>query len=148
MKAAIYCRVSSDDQRERETIKTQRESCLRFCETNNIPVYKIYEDDGVTGTIALEQRPMGKQLLEDARKSLFSVVVVYNVKRLGRDARHILNAVYDFEDAKLEVRSATEQFDISTSSGRFYLTILAGSAGFDRDTFVELSIELSRMVIE
>ena len=49
---AVYLRVSSDDQRNRETIKTQREAIDRFLVHNpQCAVYRYYEDDGVSGTI-------------------------------------------------------------------------------------------------
>ncbi len=140
MKVGLYLRVSSDDQRERATIKTQREGLLKYCGDGEFPIYDFYSDDGITGTIALGERPQGARLLRDARAGKFDTVFIYNVRRLGRDARHILNAVFDLEEAGLKVQSITEPFDTSTPAGRFFLTILAGEAGFDRDIFVELSI--------
>jgi site-specific DNA recombinase len=51
MKAAMYLRVSTEEQRERQSIATQRTFAERFCTTNNISPYGWYEDDGVSGTI-------------------------------------------------------------------------------------------------
>ena len=49
---ATYERVSSDDQRERETIKTQTEVIDRHIALNpDAHVYQRYRDDGVSGTI-------------------------------------------------------------------------------------------------
>lgn len=139
MRVAIYCRVSTDEQRERETIKTQREACVRECEANQFTIHEIYEDDGVTGTIALGERPAGARLLEDGARGLFDTVLIYNTKRLGRDARHILNAVYEMERLGLTVKSVTEPLDLATPAGKFTFAIFAGAAGFDRDAMVEVS---------
>ena len=132
-----YARVSSDDQQERETIKTQTEFYAKYCDLHGIKSQGVYTDDGVSGILALEERPDGKRLLDDAKAGKIKIVLIYNVKRLGRSARHILNAVYDLEQYGVKIRSMTEPFDTSTPAGRFMLTILAGVADLDRETFLE-----------
>src|SRR5437773_2906040 len=129
MKAAIYLRVSTEEQRERQSIATQRDFAERYCTLHEIPVAGFYADDGVTGTLPLEQRPEGARLLEDARAKKFDAVLIYKLDRLGREPRLILNAVKELEDLGVEVKSMTEPFDTSTPSGRFLLTILSGAAG-------------------
>lgn len=64
---AIYCRVSTDEQRDRQTIENQVELAARHCESKGMTVFDFYRDDGVTGTIPLAERPEGKRLVEDAR---------------------------------------------------------------------------------
>lgn len=46
--AVLYARVSSDDQRERQTIRGQIEFAKKYCDLHNIKLEHIYEDDGVT----------------------------------------------------------------------------------------------------
>jgi site-specific DNA recombinase len=62
-RAAIYLRVSSEEQRDRETILTQRNFAERYCALHEIVPAGWYADDGISGTIALEQRPEGARLL-------------------------------------------------------------------------------------
>jgi len=134
--AAICCRVSTEEQRERQSIGTQVDFARRYCELHEIPVADYYTDDGVTGTIALDQRPEGQRLLNDARTGKFRLLLVYRLDRLGRDARHILNAVAEFEALGVQVKSMTEPFDTSEPVGRFMVTMLSGIAGLERDTIV------------
>ncbi len=141
MIAAIYCRVSSEEQRERQTINNQREFAERYCALHEIPLHDFYLDDGVSGTIALELRPEGSRLIADAEAKAFDTVLVYKLDRLGRNPRLILNSVGDLEAAGVQIRSMTEAFDTSSPSGRFMLTMLAGVAGLERDTIVERSME-------
>ena len=64
---AEYGRTSSEDQRERETIKTQTEMIDRYLDLNpNLKVYRRYLDDGVSGTIPMGARPSGRLLIQDA----------------------------------------------------------------------------------
>jgi site-specific DNA recombinase len=140
MTVAIYLRVSTEEQRERQTIATQRDFAERFCDLHQINISGFYQDDGVSGLVTMDERPEGKRLLEDARVKKFDTVMVYKLDRLGRNARLILNSVDDLEKLGLQVKSMTEPFDTSTPAGRFMLTILAATAALERDTIVERSI--------
>ncbi|MDH7578748.1 MAG: recombinase family protein [Bacillota bacterium] len=62
MKAAVYCRVSTDEQAEAKTIENQVDFAKRYCDLHEIEIYDFYLDDGITGTIAIEQRPEGARL--------------------------------------------------------------------------------------
>ena len=66
-KVAVLLRVSTDEQRERETIGLQRAFLAEFCKLYGLEVHEIYADDGVSGTVPLHERPEGRRLLEDAR---------------------------------------------------------------------------------
>ncbi|MUG45472.1 recombinase family protein [Paenibacillus woosongensis] len=134
---AVYPRVSSDDQQERETIQSQIEFAIKYCDLHGLNIVDWYKDDGVTGTIPLADRPEGQRLLEDAKAGKFKTVLIYNMKRLGRKARITLDAIYQLEEYGVTIKSMTEPFDTSTPMGRFVITLLAGQAEFDRDTLVE-----------
>jgi site-specific DNA recombinase len=60
---AIYLRVSSEEQRERQTIATQRDFGMRFAGLHQLPVHAEYADDGVSGTVPLDR------LADDVSKS-------------------------------------------------------------------------------
>lgn len=133
----VYARVSSDDQQERETIENQIEFAQKYGELHKLNIVGWYKDDGVTGTIGLEQREDGKQLLEDAKSGRFKTVLIYNMKRLGRKARVTLDAIYQLEEHGVKIKSMTEPFDTGDPMGRFIITVLAGQAEFDRDTLLD-----------
>ncbi|PJN56163.1 hypothetical protein PAEVO_28860 [Paenibacillus sp. GM2FR] len=133
----IYPRVSSDDQQERETIQSQIEFAIKYCELHGLNITDWYKDDGISGTIPLDERPEGKRLLEDAKAGKIKTVLIYNMKRLGRKARITLDAIYQLEEYGVTIKSMTEPFDTSTPMGRFVITLLAGQAEFDRDTLLE-----------
>lgn len=137
MKYAVYARVSSEDQADRGTIENQLEFARKYCDLHQIRVNDWYKDDGITGTLPLEQRPEGQRLLEDARAGRLDLVLIYKLDRLGRSARVVLNAVYELEQCGVKIRSMTEPFDTGDPSGRFLLTILAGVADLERETILE-----------
>ena len=136
-KAAVYCRVSSEAQQERQTIETQVEFAHKYCDLNGIEITTIYRDDGITGTLPMQDRPAGGQLLEDAKEGHFDLLLIFKLDRLGRSTRVILNAVHDLDGMGVLVRSMTEPFDTSDASGRFLLTILAGVADLERSNILQ-----------
>src|SRR5262245_15344761 len=113
MRVGLYCRVSTEEQGERNTIDVQLETLRRL-----VPDSLEYIDNGVSGTIPLANRPAGAHLLADVRAKKVSEVVVYKLDRLGRSLRGILTA-YDALDALgVSVRSAMEPFDTGTLFGK------------------------------
>ena len=64
-RVATYERVSSEDQRQRETIKSQTDAlAMRLAHDPSVELVERYVDDGVSGTIAMAARPAGRQLHE------------------------------------------------------------------------------------
>src|ERR1017187_5699436 len=140
MAVAVYVRVSTEEQRERQSIVTQREFGERFCALHGSEIFHVYADDGVSGTIPIELRPAGSDLVRDARLKRFDQILVYRLDRLGRETRLILNAVAEFEKCGVRVKSMTEEFDTSSATGRLMLTLLSGFAAHERDVIRERSV--------
>src|ERR687897_1252447 len=136
-KVALYLRVSSDEQRERESIKTQREFLEQYRSLYELEVAEIYEDDGVSGTIPLHERPEGRRLLQDAKEGRFGAVLIYKLDRLGRTLLVIVDAHDRLQEAGVALRSATEPIDTSTPSGRLIFQMLASFAEYERGTIRE-----------
>lgn len=137
MKAAVYCRVSTDEQAEAKTIENQVDFAKRYCELHEIEIRDFYLDDGVTGTIALDQRSEGTRLLKDAQAAKFDLVLVYRLDRLARNTMHFLNAFDKLDKLGVTLRSMTEPFDTSTPAGKFVMTMFASIAALERDTIIE-----------
>ncbi len=108
-RVATYERVSSEDQRERETIKTQTNELARALA--RIPAVELvgrYLDDGVSGTIPLAERPEGGRLMRDAAAGRFDELHVYKFDRLGRDAVDLLVVRRRFIELGVRVFSVVE----------------------------------------
>ena len=57
IKVALYARVSTEDQAERETIQNQIDVAGALCPAMGLEIVDSYLDDGVFGMIPLAQRP-------------------------------------------------------------------------------------------
>jgi site-specific DNA recombinase len=136
-RVALLLRVSSEEQRERETIEIQRDFLQEYCRLYNLEVAQVYADDGVSGTIPLHERPEGRRLLEDANKGEFSTVLVYRLDRLGRSLLVTVDAHDRLQEYGASLKSATEPIDTSNPSGRLIFQMLASFAEYERETIRE-----------
>src|SRR5215207_6808058 len=134
---AIYARVSTEDQAERATIKSQLDFLRRFVDLNELPVAGEYVDDGISGTVPLAGRPEGQRLIVDAEAGQFGVVLVYRIDRLGRSLRSLLDAHDALDGLGVAIKSATEPFDTSSPIGSFLFQLLASLAELEKSTIAE-----------
>ena len=136
-RVALYLRVSSEEQRDRETIEIQREFLQEYCRLYGLEVAQTYADDGVSGTIPLHERPEGRRPLEDAKEGKFSTLLVYRLDRLGRSLLVIVDAHDRLQYCGVALKSATEPIDTSNPSGRLIFQMLASFAEYERETIRE-----------
>lgn len=111
-RAALYCRLSSDDAYlgESGSIQTQRALLTQYCRENNIPIYGTYADDGFSGTNF--ERPDFKRMLGDLEKHKANVVIVKDLSRFGREyAQMGMYIENDFEDWNIRFISIGENID-------------------------------------
>jgi site-specific DNA recombinase len=82
--AAIYARVSSDQQREANTIASQTASLIEFAQRHDLEVPEewVFEDDGYTG--ATLERPGLERVRDLAAEGQIQVVLAYSPDRLSR----------------------------------------------------------------
>jgi site-specific DNA recombinase len=138
--AAVYCRVSTDEQAESGTIQNQIEFARHYCDLHDLPIFGVYADDGVSGTVPLQERPSGSNLISDAKSGKFDVALVYRIDRLARRLKLLLDAYEELEVAKVGLRSMTEPIDTTTPIGRFIFQLLGSIAELERETIIERSV--------
>lgn len=111
-RAALYCRLSSDDAYlgESGSIQTQRTLLTQYCKENSIPVYDVYVDDGFSGTNF--ERPAFKRMLADLENHKANLVIVKDLSRFGREyAQMGMYIENDFEDWNIRFISIGENID-------------------------------------
>jgi DNA invertase Pin-like site-specific DNA recombinase len=89
MRAVIYARYSSDNQRE-ASIEDQLEICRRYVTRQGWKLVLRYEDRALSG--ASDKRPAYQQMLADTEAGKFDVLVTEALDRLGRrlsDVAHL-----------------------------------------------------------
>lgn len=117
-----YARVSTDKQ-----VTDRQMDALRA-----YGVDEIFEEK-VSGT--KKSRPQLNALLNQLRTG--DTLVVYELKRLGRNTKQLLALAEDFQANGIEFVSLTEQIDTTTPMGRFVFTTWCALAQLDRDIISE-----------
>ena len=125
MRAAIYARVSTFDQ-EPENQLTE----IRRYVTARGWTSAEYVDRGVSG--AKDRRPALDELLKDARRRRFDVVVVWRLDRLGRNLRHLIVLLEELQALGIAFVSLNEGIDATTPAGKLQMHILGAIAEFER----------------
>jgi len=82
--AAIYARVSSEQQREEKTIASQTAALIEFAKTRSleVPMEWVFEDEGYSG--ATLERPGLERVRDLAAEGQIQVVLAYSPDRLSR----------------------------------------------------------------
>src|SRR5215469_5724032 len=79
-RAAIYVRVSTD----RQTIENQMRELHRIAQRRGWEVVQEYRDAGISGSKGREARPGLDEMLRDAQRGRFDIVMAWAIDRLGR----------------------------------------------------------------
>lgn len=131
MKAGLYLRVSTADQ----TTLNQELELKKYCEINNIDVFKIYKDEAISGSKT--SRPQLDLMLQDMRSKLFDVVIVWKFDRLGRSTAHLLQVLEELKNKNVRLIATSQNIDTNTPMGKFFFTILSGFAEMERELIRE-----------
>ena len=86
MKAAIYCRLSKEDEDkigESESIQNQKSMLLQYALENGFDIYQIYSDEDYSGID--RNRPAFNSMLQAASEHRFDVVLAKTQSRFTRD---------------------------------------------------------------
>ena len=142
MRAALYARVSSEEQVEGYSIDAQRRAFHTFAKDKNWDAYQEYIDEGKSArSDNINKRPAFKDMVTDALSGRFDVLIVHKLDRFARNLRITLEYFDKLSKADVSFVSINENMDFSTPWGRLALTMLGGLAQFYSDN---LSLETKK----
>lgn len=140
MKAAIYLRVSREEQVEKFGLEVQRDQCEAMAKAKGWEVAATFSDEGLSGTLDVTERPGLLALVRAAEAGLIDAVIVAALDRLGRQTRIVLGVAELLASMNVELISCRESLDTSTPAGEFVLTMFAGLAQLEKDTIRQRTI--------
>ena len=136
MKAVIYARYSSDNQRE-ESIEGQLRECTAYCEKNDITILRTYIDRALSAKT--DNRPDFQRMIRDSAKGLFDTIVVWKLDRFARNRYDSARYKAQLKKYGVKVLSATENIS-DGPEGIILESLLEGMAEY-------YSAELAEKVI-
>ena len=136
MKAVIYARYSSDNQRE-ESIEGQLRECTAYCKKNDITILRNYIDRAMSAKT--DHRPDFQRMIKDSAKGLFDVIIVWKLDRFARNRYDSAHYKAQLRKYGVKVLSAPENIS-EGPEGIILESMLEGMAEY-------YSAELSEKVI-
>ena len=131
MRSAIYARVSTFDQEPENQLAEIR----RYVAARGWMSTTEFVDRGISG--AKDRRPALDELLRDARRRRFDVLVVWRLDRLGRNRRHLIVLLEELQALGIAFVSLNEGIDATTPAGKLQMHILGAIAEFERERIRE-----------
>jgi len=131
MRAAIYCRISRDDDSS-TSIATQEADARAWCQLRGYEVVMVRHDVGVSGSVRPEDRKGFAKII--AGLSGIDVVVARSVDRFSRVTSHFASLVELLDKHSTTLADVQGQADLTSPYGRFVVTLMVAFAQLERET--------------
>jgi DNA invertase Pin-like site-specific DNA recombinase len=127
-RAAIYVRVSTDKQ----TVENQIRELRQIAERRGWEVVQEYRDAGISGSKGRDARPGLDEMLKDAQRRRFDVVMAWAIDRLGRSLIDLLGTIQTLEACHVDMYLDQQAIDTTTPAGRLMFQVTGAFAEFER----------------
>ena len=144
-KTAIYIRVSTHWQVDKDSLQVQERELLAYNEmVLGIPRYEIFRDAGYSAKNT--DRPEFQRMMSRVRKGEFSHILVWKIDRISRNLLDFTTMYSELKQLGVAFISKNEQFDTSSAIGEAMLKIILVFAELERNMTAErvTSVMLSR----
>ena len=132
VKAAIYARVSTD----RQNVDLQLEELREYIRRRGWKNCAEHVDNGFTGSDT--RRPAFTEMMKNARKRKFDVLVVWKLDRLGRSLKDLIMTLHELGALGIDFASYSDSFiDTSTPHGKLIFHVIGAVSEFERELIRE-----------
>jgi DNA invertase Pin-like site-specific DNA recombinase len=127
-RAAIYVRVSTDKQ----TNENQLRELHQIAKRRGWEVVHEYRDAGISGAKGRDARPGLDDMLNDAQRRRFDIVMAWAIDRLGRSLLDLLGTIQTLEHCGVDLYLDQQAIDTTTPAGRLMFQVTGAFAEFER----------------
>jgi site-specific DNA recombinase len=128
--AAIYCRISTDYQKEGASLDEQEHKARLWCELNDYEVKGVFVDSGISGKNA-DNRPAFQEALACVSKG--DALVVYKFDRFARNTVEAITISDSLGRRGVDLVSISQRIDTTTAAGKMMFRMLAVLSEFESD---------------
>ena len=132
MRVGIYARISTTD--KGQDLQTQLIPLQKYADAREWDIYQIYTD---TMSGAKSNRPGFIQMMKDATKRKFDVVLVFRFDRASRSTKELIQTLETLRVLGISFVSYSESIDTSTPMWQMMFTIISALAQFERSLIQE-----------
>ena len=128
LRAAAYCRVSTDKEDQLNSLETQRQFFENYIKTrDDLTLAGVFADEGLSGT-SIAHRPQFLTMLHLAEEGQLDLILTKEVSRFARNTVDTLAVTRRLKALGVGVLFLNDGIDTRQEDGEFRLTIMASVA--------------------
>lgn len=132
-RAAIYVRVSTD----RQTVENQTAALSKVAKARGWEIVATFHDAGVSGAKGRKDRPGLDDMLKQAQRGAFDVIMAWSIDRVGRSLIDLLGTIQHLEACKVDLYLDQQSIDTTTPTGKLMFQVTGAFAEFERSMIRE-----------
>ena len=132
-RCVIYTRVSTNNQ----TIDNQLTVLREIAKLKGYEIVREYTDEGISGAKGREERKGFDELIKDATRKKFDIILCWSVDRLGRNLSHLVSFLNEIQSVGCDLYIHQSGLDTSTPMGKMMFQLTGIFAEFERSMISE-----------
>jgi DNA invertase Pin-like site-specific DNA recombinase len=132
-RAALYVRVSTD----RQTVENQVAKLTDVANARGWQIVATFNDASISGAKGRKDRPGLDDMLKQAQRGTFDVVMAWSIDRVGRSLVDLLGTIQHLEACHVDLYLDQQAIDTTTPTGKLMFQVTGAFAEFERSMIRE-----------
>ena len=132
-KVGCYYRVSTKNQ----TVLNQKLELESLAERMGYEIVAEYKDEGISGAKNRDERPALNEMMKDAVRGKFEMILCYDLSRLGRNLEELIRIMNEMNSQNINLFFYREAINTDSSSGKLMFSMFGVLAVWERSRISE-----------